>query len=72
MIVYLSKHPPNTLSRGEDGPKGRERNGGRTDIGIGLLRCTTRRIAARIPHPPQCAHWGTFPPGEGIGCGGFR
>ena len=19
-----------------------------------------------VPHPPQCAHWGTFPPGEGI------
>ena len=19
-----------------------------------------------IPHPPQCAHWGTFPSGEGI------
>jgi len=19
-----------------------------------------------IPHPPQCAHWGTFPPGEGF------
>ena len=18
------------------------------------------------PHPPQCAHWGTFPPGEGL------
>ena len=23
-------------------------------------------LAARIPLPPQCAHWGTFPPGEGI------
>ena len=21
-----------------------------------------------VPHPPQCAHWGTFPPGEGIVC----
>ena len=20
-----------------------------------------------IPHPPQCAHWGTFPSGEGFG-----
>ena len=20
-----------------------------------------------VPHPPQCAHWGTFPPGEGVG-----
>ena len=19
-----------------------------------------------IPHPPQCAHWGTFPSGEGF------
>ena len=19
-----------------------------------------------VPHPPQCAHWGTFPPGEGM------
>ena len=19
-----------------------------------------------VPHPPQCAHWGTFPRGEGI------
>ena len=23
-------------------------------------------IFARIPLPPQCAHWGTFPPGEGF------
>ena len=23
-------------------------------------------IFARIPLPPQCAHWGTFPPGEGL------
>ena len=22
-----------------------------------------------VPLPPQCAHWGTFPPGEGIGRG---
>ena len=20
----------------------------------------------RTPHPPQCAHWGTFPQGEGL------
>ena len=23
------------------------------------------RLRAR-PHPPQCAHWGTFPKGEGL------
>ena len=23
-------------------------------------------IFARIPLPPQCMHWGTFPPGEGF------
>ena len=23
-------------------------------------------IFVRIPLPPQCAHWGTFPPGEGF------
>ena len=23
-----------------------------------------RMITARIPHQPQCAHWGSFPPGE--------
>ena len=23
--------------------------------------------AIAIPHPPQCAHWGTFPSGEGFG-----
>ena len=26
-----------------------------------------RFLAERGPHPPQCAHWGTFPPGEGSG-----
>ena len=23
--------------------------------------------AVAVPHLPQCAHWGTFPPGEGLG-----
>ncbi len=23
--------------------------------------------AVAVPHLPQCAHWGTFPPGEGVG-----
>ena len=26
----------------------------------------TNSIHIAVPHPPQCAHWGTFPPGEGI------
>ena len=29
------------------------------------LQLKTKDIA--IPHPPQCAHWGTFPSGEGFG-----
>ena len=28
------------------------------------LQTNSEHIA--VPHPPQCAHWGTFPPGEGI------
>ena len=28
------------------------------------LQTDSEHIA--VPHPPQCAHWGTFPPGEGI------
>ena len=28
------------------------------------LQTNSKHIA--VPHPPQCAHWGTFPPGEGI------
>ena len=36
------------------------------DSGRSLVRYTYLKISARIPHPPQCAHWGTFPPGEGI------
>ena len=23
--------------------------------------------AVAVPHLPQCAHWGAFPPGEGVG-----
>ena len=28
------------------------------------LQTNSEHIA--VPHPPQCAHWGTFPLGEGI------
>ena len=28
------------------------------------MHTDSKQIA--VPHPPQCAHWGTFPPGEGI------
>ena len=28
------------------------------------LQTNSEHIA--VPHPPQCAHWGTFPPGEGM------
>ena len=28
------------------------------------MHSSSRYVA--IPHPPQCAHWGTFPSGEGI------
>ena len=42
--------------RGEGGraKRGRMRNGGRTNLGIGLIDGTTRQITARIPHqsPP--------------------
>ena len=31
-----------------------------------LLFPTTEPFGASAPHPPQCALWGTFPPGEGI------
>ena len=31
-----------------------------------LLFPPAEPFGASAPHPPQCAHWGTFPPGEGI------
>ena len=30
------------------------------------IQMQKRNIFARIPLPPQCAHWGTFTPGEGF------
>ena len=33
----------------------------------GLLQLPHRKVTARIPHQPQCAHWGSFSPGEAIG-----
>ncbi len=32
---------------------------------LSLFLRTESDISARIPLPPQCAHWGTFSPGEG-------
>ena len=34
----------------------------------GRVRCmgTSAKRTAHTPHPPQCAHWGTFPRGEGF------
>ena len=29
----------------------------------GLIQLPHRKVAARIPHQPQCAHWGSFPQG---------
>ena len=35
--------------------------------------CRGRLEVLPGPHPPQCAHWGTFPGGEGVArCGGER
>ena len=31
-----------------------------------LFLRTNSYFSARIPLPPQCAHWGTFSPGEGF------
>ena len=55
-------HLSNTLPRGEGGLQGRERNGGRTDAGTGLLQHTNRKIFARIPHPTSLS-LGHLPPG---------
>ena len=71
---------PKPFPRGEGGsPKARRmRNGDilqrgmhsvKMVIGFGFtlfyeLHLKMKDIA--IPHPPQCAHWGTFPSGEGF------
>ena len=46
---------------------------GQTDVerrylkyGKKSIQMQKSNIFARIPLPPQCAHWGTSPPGEGI------
>ena len=31
-----------------------------------LFLRTVSNVTARIPLQPQCAHWGSFPPGEAI------
>ena len=36
-------------------------------ICAGLIKKRKRRISARIPLQPQCAHWGSFSPGEAFG-----
>ena len=72
---------PKTFPRGEGGsPKARRmRNGDISQYRMHLVKMETtddyyhfyqlqlvmKNIA--IPHPPQCAHWGTFPSGEGFG-----
>ena len=45
-VGAIGKSPTYTLSRGEGGPKGRERNGGRTDLGAGLTVAADLQIAA--------------------------
>ena len=71
-----------TFSRGEGGPPkaGRKRNSGKNPkcgTGKDLLTCCVRlslflrtsfNISARIPLQPQCAHWGSFPPGGRLWC----
>ena len=58
--------------RGEGGraKRGRMRNGGRTNLGIGLIDGTTRQITARIPHQSPPGGGDSFPPGEAFWCGG--
>ena len=36
------------------------------DKGFPLLFGLLQTFGAYQPHPPQCAHWGTFPKGEGM------
>ena len=31
---------------------------------LSLFLHTISNVSARIPLQPQCAHWGSFPPGE--------
>ena len=54
MIIYRTKYP----LLGEGAPVrtlGRVWDGGRTDTGISLLRCTVCQLTARIPHQsPPC------------------
>ena len=75
-----ARERPNPSPGGEGGsPKARRmRNGDIWQDGMHLvkmviicgydhfyqLQSKTKDIA--IPHPPQCAHWGTFPSGEGF------
>ena len=48
-----------------EGQTGEERRQNR--YGNKPIQRQQSKITARIPLPPQCAHWSTFPSGEGIG-----
>jgi len=36
----------------------------------GVCAAINSELAEKTPHPPQCEHWGTFPPRGGKALGG--
>ena len=80
MLFEASKERRNTFPRGEGGPaqagSDEERRNlkhsdvvrkkAKTESFIRFIWVHSLSHCIAIPHPPQCAHWGTFPSGEGI------
>ena len=71
MIVYLTmvalarERPINLLpGRRWPGEAGAEEERRNLECGMCLVKMRKRWISTRIPLQPQCAHWGSFPPGE--------